>query len=239
MFDIHSHILPAVDDGAKDIKESLELLKMMKADGITHVMATPHFYPQDTDLDEFLSTVTAAFENLKKLTENTDLPKIYLGCELLYFDSLGQSTSLEKLCLNESDFLLLELTEHCINDKLFDNILSLRDEIGITPIIAHIERYCKGKNYKKLLKFVNEEKIPVQINAASFFVPLYKRPLKKLLNSDVTVLLGTDTHSCDLRPPCMTEALNFIEQKYGTQCKNRIVRHTKHLGQKITDKEII
>lgn len=236
MFDIHSHILPAIDDGAKDLDESLELLKMMKDDGISCVLATPHFYPQDTDLSEFLKESRLAFKKLKQKIENTDLPQIFLGCEMLYFDGLGNSESLGKLCLNGSNFLLLELTDYSINDRLFENLENLIKQSGIIPIIAHIERYCKAKNYKKLINFVIENKIPVQLNAASFFVPIFKRPLKKLLNSTAFIVLGTDTHSVDMRPPRLTEALNFIEKKYGVDCKNKLIKASVLLYKKIVSK---
>jgi len=236
MFDIHSHILPAIDDGAKDLNESIELLKMMKNDGITSVMATPHFYPQDTGLSEFLNESTLAFKRLKAKTANTNLPKIYLGCEMLYFDGLGNSTSINRLCLNGSNFLLLELTDFCINDRLFENIINLTKQSRIIPVIAHIERYCKAKNYKKLINFVIEYNIPIQLNAASFFVPVFRRPLKKLLNSPAFIVLGTDTHSIDLRPPKLTEALNFIEKKYGIDCKNRLIKSSELLYKKIISK---
>ena len=233
MFDIHSHILPAIDDGAKDIDESLKLLKMMKNDGITTVLATPHFYPQDTGLEDFLSASITAFNKLKKHTANTDLPQIYLGCEILYFDGLGNSSSLRKLCLNKSNFLLLELTDYSINDRLFENLTALMKQNGIIPIIAHIERYCKAKNFKKLINFVIENKIPIQLNTASFFMRFFRRPLKKLLNSKAFIVLGTDTHSPDLRPPRLTDALNYIEKKYGEECKKRLIKSSELLLKKI------
>jgi protein-tyrosine phosphatase len=236
LFDIHSHILPYVDDGAKDIEEALNLLKMMKENDITHIIATPHFYPQETNLEDFISKVNSSYKLLREKTIGSDLPKIYLGCELLYFDSLGYSTSLKNLCLNKSEFLLLELTDHCIGERLFENILMLTENTGIIPVIAHIERYYKAKNYKHLINFVIENKIPIQLNAASFFIPAFRKTLKKLLNSDAIIILGTDAHSCDLRPPRMKSAIEFIEKKYGTQYKEKLIRNSQFFFSKIVDK---
>lgn len=236
MLDIHSHILACIDDGAKDLEESVNLLKMMKNDGITHVIATPHFYPQDTSLEEFLSTAELSYKKLISKISGLDLPEIYLGCEMLYFDGLGNSDSIYNLCLNKSEFLLLELTDYSINDRLFSNILSLTQKAGIIPIIAHIERYCKAKNYKKLIDFVVENNIPVQLNASSFFVPIFKRPLKKLIKSNVITILGTDAHSTDLRPPKMQEALEFIEKKYGSEYREKIINNSEFFYNKIIAK---
>ncbi len=236
MFDIHSHILPGVDDGAKDMEESIKLLEMMKNDGITCVLATPHFYPQDTNIEDFLSEVSSAYKSLISEKENKDLPNVYLGCEMLYFDGLGNSTSLGQLCLNGSNFLLLELTDYCINDRLLNNLTTLIKQTGIMPIIAHIERYCKAKNYKKLLTFVLDNRIPVQLNASSFFIPLFKRPLKKLLKSNAIVVLGTDAHSCDQRPPRLYDAMELIEKKYGSECKDKLIKNSSLFYKRIIGK---
>ena len=119
MFDMHSHILPHIDDGARDIEESIKLLELLKENGVSHVLATPHFYPDSSNFDEYLAAVNFEFEALQKAIENKNLPKVFLGCELLYYNSIGYSSSLDKLCLNNSQFLLLELTDHCINEKTF------------------------------------------------------------------------------------------------------------------------
>ena len=107
-FDIHSHILPGVDDGAKDICESVELINSMKKEGITAVIATPHFYPNEMDFGNFLEDRKNAYETLCSILDG-DIPKIYLGCEILYFKRMGASRELEKLSLNNSKYILLEL----------------------------------------------------------------------------------------------------------------------------------
>ena len=233
MFDIHSHIIFGVDDGPRDIKESLELLKAMKNEGITKVMATPHFYPQDTDLSDFLKTVTLNFNTLKNRIQKKKLPEIYLGCELLYFSGMGHSTSLSKLCLNNSGFLLLELTDHSINERLFDDIKTLMENSGITPIIAHIERYHKAKKFNKLLQFVEENKIPIQVNAFSFTMFSFRKAIKKIIKHNIPIILGTDSHSAHVRPPKLKESLEIIEKKFGPEFKEQILRNNNEIMKKI------
>ena len=232
-FDIHSHILPTVDDGSADMTESLELLRLMQAQGITDVIATPHFYPQEDNLTDFSQMISETFEELSKRAVRNGLPKIYLGCEMLYFKGIGSSTSLGELCLNGSDFLLLELAEEAICDALFEDILAMRNNLGITPIIAHIERYCKSKNYRKLIKFVLTEEIPVQVNALSLSIPILNRAVSKLIKNGVSFVIGTDTHSVDFRPPMLSQALAIIEKKHGTELKEQIVENSRLLFKKI------
>lgn len=232
-FDIHSHILPAVDDGAADLKEAIRILKLMQQQGITHVLATPHFYPTDDNIDDFKTAVDSAFELLKKEAKKRKLPKIYLGCEMLYFEGIGHSKSLSGLCLNNSDVLLLEITDECIDDELFKNILEIRNNLGLTPIIAHVERYFMAKKYRRFLKFLGKERIMVQINASSVLIPAYKRTIKKLLKSRIFCVLGTDSHSVEGRPPMLDKALESVVQKYGESYKNKLIKNANLLFEKI------
>ena len=78
LLDIHSHILPAVDDGAKNVDDTLSLLEMMRSQGITHVIATPHFYPNDDTIEEFKTRVAHAVSILNK--RHTTVPDIIIGC---------------------------------------------------------------------------------------------------------------------------------------------------------------
>ncbi len=233
MFDIHSHIIFGVDDGPKSLTESIHLIKTMKNEGITKIMATPHFYPQDTDLSSFLQIVNKNLKILQIEAKKNNLPDIYFGCELLYFSGLGQSTSLGSLCLNHSNYLLLELTDNCINDRLFSDIQSLIKQSGIIPIIAHIERYCKAKNFNKLITFVAQNNIPIQVNAASFSMLFFRRAIKKIIRHNIPIILGTDSHSVDLRPPKLKESLQIIEKKFGTEFKEQILRNNEKIMKKI------
>ena len=129
LLDIHSHVLPGVDDGAKDLEESIELLKMMRQQGITHVLATPHFYASSDGLDEYRARVGYAFGQLKAAADSASLPYVMLGCEVLYYSCIGRSESVYNFCLNGSDYLLLELSDNCIDDEFF-RILRICAEIS-------------------------------------------------------------------------------------------------------------
>ena len=220
--DIHSHILPDVDDGAKDLKESLELLKLMKRDGISHVIATSHFYPELMNYEQYIEVTSEAFETLKTKFNNKKLPRIYLGCEMLYYKGIGNCEILDKLCLNKSKYLLLELTDYNINEDLFEDLNLLLNEQKIIPIIAHIERYYRAKNFKKLLKFLVAKHIPVQINASSLLVFGMRRKVKKIVTSNAFCVLATDAHSVDERPPMLKEAFNIIEKKMGAEYHQKL-----------------
>lgn len=233
LFDVHSHILPAIDDGAADLKESLEILELMKAQGITDVIATPHFYPADDNLEEFLEASQNAFNELTKHSVKRGLPNILLGCELLYFGGISNTDAILKFCLGKSNLLLLELTDNCIDNTLFKDILKIRQTFGVEPIIAHVERYCGAKKYNKFIKFLIANDVPVQINADSVLIPQMSRVIKKLMKAPLFCVMGTDAHSVDMRPPKLAEALDLIAKNYGEDCRQRLLHNAEYLYHEI------
>ncbi len=235
LLDIHSHILPSVDDGAKNISESIKLLEMMANDGITDVLATPHFYADCDILEDYLNRVNNAFNMLKTVSEKNNLPNILLGSEILYYRHIGTTESIHKFCLNGSEFLLLELTDKCIGNELFEDILNLKNKMGITVIIAHLERYFKSRNFKKLLNFIKKEKILAQINASSLFSDIYSKPAIKLIKKGYINFIATDAHSPETRPPQMKMALEFISNKLGADYSSGFIRNAQILCEKITE----
>ena len=235
LYDIHSHILPAIDDGAQTVEESLELLKLMKEQGIEGVVATPHFYPADDNLEEFVEIYNESFGILSKLSPKYDLPRIAKGCELLYFGGISHAEAISQFRLGNSNFLLLELTDDCVNEYLFDEILAIRENLGLEPIIAHVERYCGAKKYKKFIKFLIANDIPIQINAASVLIAQFSRVIKRLLNTPLFCVVATDAHSADLRPPKLKEALDLIAKNFGEECRERMSENAEYLYHLIMD----
>lgn len=210
---------------------------MMKNDGITDVIATPHFYPDCDSLDDFKAQTEKAYNNLLTAAKGKELPNILLGSEVLYYRYIGISESADKFCLNNSRYLLLELTDDCITDSFFEDINNLKNKSGIIPIIAHIERYYKAPAYKKLLKFIKKEKLLTQINASSFFLPHYRKISEKLVKIGYVTYLATDSHSADKRPPKMKDALRYISDRLGTEYSDNLIRNSEQLYEKITKKE--
>ena len=233
MFDIHSHILPAVDDGAKTPEESIALLEALKSQGVTDVMATPHFYPYEHNLTEFKEITESAYGKLLKSIKGKGLPKVHLGCEILYFDGLACSEDIKEFCLAGSKYILIELTDKCITDTFFENMLYLKNNTDIIPIIAHVERYRRSKNFKRLINFLQYENITVQINASSILEWIYNRTFAKLFESQLYIIIGSDTHSIGRRPPLIDKAIEVITKKYGKNMADIILKNTENISKKI------
>ncbi len=234
LIDIHSHILPAIDDGAESLEESIELLKAMKEQGITDVIATPHFIASEHNLEEFLTSVSKAHEELTAATQNLELPNIYVGSEVYYFVGIGKSKAITHLCLNKKKFLLLELASCKINKYVIEDIINLRSNLDIIPIIAHIERYTKEKGFRKLLKLVDNGVCYAQLNASSLFLPMFRKAAYKLIKKGYISFIATDTHSVKHRPPMFSRALSAIETNLGKSYKVHLLQNLEAFQKEIT-----
>lgn len=235
--DIHSHILPDIDDGASNKEEALELLEMMYAQGITDVIATPHFYPQENNFDIFIEKVSKSFNIIKKHAHLKNVPNIYCGCELYYYNGLSKTDLLSNFTLGSSDYILIEPNFFEFGNNFRRELLHIKNVSGFVPIIAHIERYHKEKEFKKFIAFIKKHKIPTQVNASSFLNEEYNHTLKKLIKKNVITFIATDTHSLKNRPPLFADAVKIIKEKYGEIYLQRLLKNSEQLLKKITTDE--
>lgn len=108
--DLHSHILPGMDDGCKTVGESMQVLRDSWEQGITAMFATPHYYPVES-VDAFLTRRRNAWQKLSEHMQQSSeqMPKICLGAEVAYRPGLCYEEDLRALCLGNSRYLLLEL----------------------------------------------------------------------------------------------------------------------------------
>ncbi len=231
--DIHSHILPSVDDGAKDTTQALELLEMMSAQGVTDVIATPHFYPMRDSVDEFLNRVGSAAAQLEEALADKRLPNIYIGCEVHYFNGIGKSRELSRLTLAGTNYILLELPYGTpIDNGILKDIRLISESLGLIPILAHIERYSLQKGFRKLLKLVAEGEALAHINAAALLSKAQGRICEKLLKKGYVSFIASDAHSPDKRPPLTGDAINYIYRKMGKSIKDKLINnHTMLLNE--------
>ncbi|MBO5019385.1 MAG: hypothetical protein J6D52_01835, partial [Clostridia bacterium] len=219
--------LPDVDDGAKDVEESLKMLEMMKTQGITDVFATPHFDASQYDIEEFNYVIDSSKKSLEESIKGLDLPKIYIGCEVYYFSGIGRISGIKSLCLNNSNYILLELRYgHPITDQVLRDISDIYNKYGIVPIIAHIERYAKEKGFKQLLGLIGGRTCLAQINATSLMDknPFRKTSLK-LIKKGFISFIATDAHSPQMRPPLMSQALEVVKENLGKEYVDTILHN--------------
>ena len=229
--DIHSHILPEIDDGAKNIEESLKLLSMLKAQGVTDVVLTPHFYPHLMDAEEFFADRNKALSRLKSAIDGKDLPRVHMGCELYYFDRMGIVGDVKPFTIGNSPYILLELMMTSVSNTVIDTINNLCN-MGYIPIFAHIERFLDCRGIRKILNLIKEGKCLAQVNASALTVGNPKKVFK-LIKKEYIYLLGSDAHSVKNRPPYMSEALEVVSKICGEEYKKRLLANADRLCAKI------
>ena len=213
MIDFHSHILPAIDDGSRDVKESVQLLLRLSKQGIDKVIATPHFYADNESVEEFFKRRKASFDMLKpELKDN--MPEILLGAEVKYYQGISHLDNLKDLCIQNSNLLLLEMPFCRWTEYTVKELTQINNFSGITVVLAHIERYLKFGNAKFLEELLQCGML-MQANA-SFFLDFSTR-LKalRMLKKNMIQLIGSDCHGMNRRPPHIGKAIERISKKMG------------------------
>lgn len=220
MIDLHSHLLPGIDDGASDMEDALQLAHVAVADGITHMTFTPHIHPGR--YDNTVATIKPVFDAFQQalLRENINLSvamagEVRLSAEVLMLVSQNQVPFLGTW--EGKKVMLLELPHSHIppgSDKLVRWLL----DRNILPMIAHPERN-KDVMYRleNMAPFI-EMGCLLQVTAMSvtgkFGFPAKQRA-NEMLDKGWVTILATDAHNMEHRPPILSEALTVAADKLG------------------------
>lgn len=220
MIDIHTHILPGVDDGSRDISESLVMLAAEMAQGVDRVALTPHFYAEEHALDSYLRDREAAYIALEGAA-GSECPELLLGAEVAYYSGISKSDALKNFAIGESRVLLLEMPECVWSDYMIREVEEIALGRGFRAVIAHAERcldYQSKKNKERLL----DAGILIQANASFFINPKTRRQALKLLGRGEIHFVASDAHGADYRPSRIGEAMKIIEDKLGRAAIERL-----------------
>ncbi len=213
MIDFHSHILPKLDDGSGSVEESLEMLKMLKAQGVETAAATPHFYADQNTVEEFIIRRSNAYNSLVPALDDT-CPAVLQGAEVRYYSGISRISELDKLCLEGTNLLLLEMPEIRWTEFIVKELIELAGNYGITLVIAHIER-CVFLQKRKSIDRLLESGILFQANASFFNEIRTRRKAFSMLKKSEIHFIGSDCHDLKYRPPKIGKALEIIENKFG------------------------
>lgn len=209
--DIHSHILPGLDDGAKNLQESLALVRMAYEQGITHIIATPHYSPQFHNCRPTL--IRERCLALEEEVQKNIAPeiRIYPGQEICWEDGVPEKLDAgELLTLADSSYVLIEFMPQESYRRIYQSLRTLR-LAGYLPILAHAERY--GELRKKGLEELADTDILIQMNYGSIGSRMFDRDerwCRKQLKEGLIHFLGTDMHSTNRRPPATEKALTWM-----------------------------
>lgn len=225
IIDVHCHVLPGIDDGSESMDESIRMLYIAQKEGITDVIATPHFKGGRRNAGP--QTVERLLQRLRERALETNLHvNVHLGNEVLYFSEM-EDDLLEKRIfpMNLSRFVLVEF----MPGDGYDYIRNALDHVrgmGYTPVIAHVERYvCMWKN-KDAVRGLRDRGARIQVNAGSVTGEVgwrVKRFTHELLSGRLVDYIGTDAHGCVRRTPGMKKCAHLLHRKYGSEYADRVL----------------
>ena len=222
--DIHNHILPMVDDGAKSVVEALKMLKMQENDGVKNVILTPHYRKGmfETSAEE----VQWKFYKFQEFVEKKGFDiNLHLGREC-YGDAELVKTLLKNpsFQMNGTSYVLVEFSHYYEFQKIRNSVYELVSE-GYNPILAHIERYACLVKHSEYIEELIEMGAYMQVNAATVLGKMGfsgKRFCKKLLQEHFVHFIASDAHDLQKRKPNLQECKKYVEKKVGIEYANEI-----------------
>ena len=214
-YDLHTHILPGIDDGANTVEESLALIESLKREGVHNICFTPHFYTHKEDIKDFLRRRNEAFRELKPYLP--DDVNVKLGAEVYVTRYLfSEERDFTPLCIEGTPYMITEFSyQSTFSENTLRMISRIRD-FGIIPILPHVERYPALLKKKSPIHELASMGVIIQSNASSFVSSSNKRKLINLAKMGYIDVLSTDAHSLTRNSPAnITPCLEIIKKKCG------------------------
>lgn len=227
MLDIHIHILPAMDDGAQDYDDSLNMAQIAMESGVTTIVATPHANQVGRFENFYTMEFSKRFYRLEEMLYSNHINlNVLEGQEIMASEDIAEKISEGRLIgLNHTQYYLIEFPfdarPEWITDRLID-IISL----GKTPLIAHVERYyCVQYDPSYVYDWI-ELGCLTQMNKGSVFgkfgVSVQKTCIP-LLNCELIHCIASDAHSYIHRTPWLREIQRFLTEKFDQEYAYRLL----------------
>lgn len=224
MIDIHTHLLPGVDDGARDMEQSLEMIRAGIEDGIEAALVTPHVLdPLDEAADrEYLRK----FEELRDRVEREQLSlRLFLGSEIMFRFGLEEIGTLKVTTFNGNGrYFLVEVPAMMFPDAFESTMFRLRVE-GLVPILAHPDRYPQLIRTPERIHRLVAQEILLQLDAGTLVGPRRSpsfRVARDLIERGMAHFVASDAHDPVRRPFALSRARAVVEGLAGSEMAHRL-----------------
>ena len=219
MIDLHSHILPGIDDGSKSLEMSLAMARMAVDDGIEVMACTPHIYPGL--YMNHTAGITAARDALQASLDEHGIPlKLTTGADVHLVPGLLESLRAGTVpCLHNTRYLLLEPSHHVAPPRFAESVFQLV-AAGYVPVITHPERLTWVEDHFQVFVDLTKQGAWMQITAGALtgaFGPRAKYWGERFLGEGLTHILATDAHSAGRRAPLLSQAKAIAERLLGPE----------------------
>ena len=227
MIDIHTHILPGVDDGANSLEEAYEMALMAARSGVTALAATPHSNQLMGFPEEELKKQKAAFRQLQQLLNRENIPlQLFQGMEIWSSVDMTEKIKAGKLItLNHTPYVLIEFA---FNEEPWwiEAIIEELKGIGLIPVIAHPERYFCVQDDPQLLYEWKKQGALAQMNKGSIlgrFGREIERTAEILLKNRLFTCIASDAHHAYIRTTDMKELQYYLQRHFSLKEQERIL----------------
>lgn len=209
--DYHCHIIPKIDDGSDSVETSLKMLGTMHEQGVERVVSTSHFYAhREKSVEEFLKKRQNAFALVKE--QNVPINEIRLGAEVAVEHGISGLANIEKLAIEGTSLILMELPYTSYAEWMPDEIYNLSCEFKLKPIIAHIHRYIEYYSAAEIKNILNLDAV-FQVNNEAFANYKERKFVQNLIKEGYPVVFGSDSHNMDSRKPNFDLLMKKIKSK--------------------------
>lgn len=227
MIDIHTHVLPGMDDGSASVEESLWLGNALKQQGVSLLAATPHFYAGEESPREFLERRKRAEEALLRRWPR-EFPPFLVGAEVRFFDGVSRVEELPLLTLESTNILLLEMPFSPWSARMVEEVAEIQTRRGLQVLLAHVERYLPQLE-APVWQRLQREGVWMQCNAGFFLRWRTKSKALRMFRKGEIQMLGSDCHNQTTRPPRLAEARAVIEKSLGESAWRGFERRSRAL----------
>ena len=199
-YDFHSHILPGMDDGARDPAIAVQMLDMLREQGVCTIAATSHYIPHRESPEAFIKRRERALFALMQELGGREAPRILPGAEI-YLEKGVSEKDLSPLMIHGTRAILLELPREPYQSWILREIEEIIYSLSAIPVMAHIERYAKHYRKSELEEILSLDGVVFQMNLSIFEE---RSDMKLALEFDkmgFPLLLGSDAHNLSGRAP--------------------------------------
>ncbi|MBR5474879.1 MAG: hypothetical protein IKU83_05695 [Lachnospiraceae bacterium] len=218
MIDIHAHILPGADDGALEMSDTLEMVRLAAESGVSKMIATPHCNIPGLFENYFCEAYVERFRRMEQAIKEAKIPvEVYPGMEVFATEDLPQLLRDGKvMTLNQSHYLLMEFSFDEDPDFAWDIVRQVRT-LDVIPVIAHVERYEFVQRDPQIVYDWRREGNVIQINKGSVmgrFGRRARRTAYRLLDHNLVSVIASDAHGPLQRTPYMLDAFEELLLDY-------------------------
>lgn len=237
LIDVHSHMLPNIDDGSTSPDESISMIRASAEQGVQLIAFTPHFDAAEDDPEHFFKKRSQAMQALRNCY-NDPFPILVCGAEVRYFEGMKGMSELPLMRIGRSKLLLIEMPFQKWTGRMIDDIIELGNRGEYQVVLAHIERYLSYIS-KSVIDEVISGGVMLQSNANFFLEQFNRKKAFQLLKNGRIQFIASDSHNMTTRPPRLGQAYRAIRSRLGDEPVDGLIALNRRCFEKDIEIETI